>query len=95
VKIKRRVTQCAVPSTGADIHLDVYRYPGTGPATGTVQLAHGIAGHGRLLSPFGLALMKHCFHVICPDLAGYGFSEGRRGDWTRPQSIANLQAALT
>lgn len=87
------VAEVRIDSFGGRIHLDVY--PQASPnRAGTIVFSHGIAGYGRLVSPFALRLWKRGFNVICPDLAGYGFNEGRRGDWLWEQFIQNLLDAL-
>lgn len=92
-EIERMVTETWINSAGGRIHLDVYARPDSA-AVGTVVFSHGIVGYGRLVSPFALRLWKRGFNVICPDLVGYGFNEGRRGDWVWPQFVSNLLDAL-
>ncbi len=95
-EIERTVTEAWIDSAGRRIHLDVYARPGATASIGAVVFSHGIAGYGRLLSPFALRLWKRGFNVICPDLAGYGFNEGRRarvGLWLRLQQPGALHRA--
>ncbi|MBA4377003.1 MAG: hypothetical protein C0401_12645, partial [Anaerolinea sp.] len=93
-EIERTVTETWIDSAGGRIHLDIYARPSSA-AIGTVVFSHGIAGYGRMVGPFALRLWKRGFNVICPDLAGYGFNEGKRGDWIWPQFVSNLLDSLT
>ena len=47
-KIERRVEECIIPSAGGSIHLDFFRCPGPGMATGTIVFQ---ADRDRMIPP--------------------------------------------
>lgn len=88
-EIERTLQETWLDSAGGRIHLDVYP-AATAPAAGTLVFSHGMAGYGRLLGPFAVRFQQRGFDVICPDLEGYGFNAGLRGDWLWPHFVQNL-----
>lgn len=92
--VETQVEEAAIESAGLRFHLDIYRPEPHQPSCGTVVLSHGMAGYGRLLAPFAVRLRRQGFHVLCPDLRGYGFNADLRGDWTWDLLIQNLLDAL-
>lgn len=65
------------PWRGHEVRMDVHS-PTQAPL-GTVVLVHGAGGHGRLLTPFALPLVRAGYRVVAPDLPGYGLT---RRPWT-------------
>lgn len=58
---------------GMKIRYDEY-FPKEKSDTSIVML-HGVGGNGRLLSFLAVPLVDAGYHVICPDLPGYGYTE--------------------
>ncbi len=92
-EVEQTVEETQLQSAGGTIHVDVH-VPPQRQSAGTVVFAHGIAGYGRLLAPLAVGLKAHGFAVLCPDLAGYGFTLDRRGDWTWSQWVQNVLDTL-
>lgn len=59
---------------GFDVHVDRWLAPG---ARAKVLMLHGGGGHGRLLGALAWRLALSGFETICPDLPGYGLTQGR------------------
>lgn len=81
-----------IPSNGEKIHLDVYDTEN--PEANTIIFSHGIAGYARLLIPFLIPLFQRGYNIIAPDLKGYGFNEGRKGDFQWDDHLLNLYDAV-
>jgi alpha-beta hydrolase superfamily lysophospholipase len=43
----------------------------------SIVMFHGVGGNGRILSFIGVPLAKAGYHVVCPDLPGYGYTRVR------------------
>ncbi len=75
--LKNRIDHSTEPEesyrtiSGMDVHLDVYHRK----SDITIVILHGVGGNGRLLSFFAVPLARDGYHVICPDLPGYGYSK--------------------
>lgn len=76
-----------IKSAGDRIHLDVYTYSNTSP---TIVFSHGIAGFGRLLTPYAYKLFNGGFNVILPDLKGYGHNKEKKGHWAFSDLVSNI-----
>jgi alpha-beta hydrolase superfamily lysophospholipase len=85
--IQNKIVCDQIFSAGEQIHLDIFERDKNAP---TIVFSHGMAGYGRLLSPYAYRLYNSGYNVILPDLAGYGHNEGLRGHWTWKELIANL-----
>ncbi|PKM81128.1 MAG: hypothetical protein CVU88_04150 [Firmicutes bacterium HGW-Firmicutes-13] len=75
-------------SKGSRIHLELYD-TGNSKAP-TVVLAHGLAGYARLLLPFVIPLREKGYNVLVPDLHGYGYNDGIKGDFEWNTHVKNL-----
>lgn len=70
----------------ADVHVERVGEP---DAARRAVLLHGAGGHAGLLRPYAAALAHRGFHVVVPDLPGYGRTRVRRrgavryADWVR------------
>ena len=52
------------------------------PPKGTVILVHGAGGNGRIVAPFAEAVCEAGWHVIAPDLPGYGLTrQAKAAKW--------------
>jgi pimeloyl-ACP methyl ester carboxylesterase len=82
-----------IPSTGVQIHLDVYEQPDrSAPA---FIFNHGGGGYSRLFLPIALRLYDLGYTVVLPNQRGQGLSEGDRGDFTVPELVQNIVDAVT
>lgn len=59
------------------VHLDRIEVP---QPHGTVILAHGVGGYGRIVAGFGAPALTAGYSVVIPDLPGYGLT---RAAWRR------------
>lgn len=85
----KNAQQEMIISNGKEIHLEVYD-------TGNIQaptlvFAHGIAGYARLLLPFIIPIYEKGYNIIAPDLEGYGYNNGKRGDFEWDIHLKNLR----
>jgi len=55
-----------------------------------IIFSHGIAGYARVLLPFVIPLCKLGYTVIVPDLQGYGYNDGVKGDSEWNEHVQNL-----
>jgi pimeloyl-ACP methyl ester carboxylesterase len=81
-----------VDSGGRQLHLEVYdtqreKRP-------TVVFVHGLVGYARLMLPFTVPLFDRGYNVVAPDLAGYGKTEGLKGDFTWNDWLLNVRDAV-
>ncbi len=79
-------------SRGRTIQLEVYRTEN--PAAPTIVFSHGIAGYARLLLPFVIPLYEKGYNLVVPDLQGYGYNNGTRGDFDWNTHKENLKDAV-
>ncbi len=78
-KWEKNVVIDKIQSNGRNINLEIYD---TGNKNApTIIFAHGIAGYARLLLPFTIPLFERGFNLVVPDMQGYGYNEGLRGDF--------------
>lgn len=78
-KWKRYATVEAILSNDREIQLEVYE--SKDKAAPAIVFAHGIAGYARLLLPFVLPLFERGFNLVVPDMQGYGYNKGVKGDF--------------
>lgn len=77
-----------IQSQGQDLHLEIYD---TGDKDrDTIIFSHGIAGYGRVLLPFTIRLWERGYNVLAPDLQGYGYNPGIKGDFQWKNHVRNL-----
>lgn len=82
------VTEDYIKSNKRTIHLEVYD-SGNSEAT-TIIFSHGIAGYARVLLPFIIPLREKGYNLVIPDLQGYGYNEGLKGDFEWNAHVENL-----
>ena len=76
---------------GFDVHMDRWLAPG---ARATILMLHGGGGHGRLLGALAWRLALFGFETVCPDLPGYGLTQGRRKSSIRYDDWREVAAGL-
>jgi len=77
-----------INSGGSRLHLEIYN---SGDKSRPVLVfSHGMAGYARILLPFIIPLFKRGISIIAPDLHGYGYNEGIKGDFTWNEHVQNL-----
>ncbi len=78
-----------IKSGRSKINIEVYKNKDlTKPA---LVFSHGIAGYARLLLPFLIPLYEKGYNIIAPDLMGYGYNTGKKGDFTWDIHLQNLK----
>lgn len=60
----------------------------------TIVFAHGIAGYARVLLPFLVPLFERGYNIIAPDLQGYGYNSGKKGDFEWNAHKQNMKDVL-
>lgn len=78
-KWKENVTIDEIKSNGRTINLEIYDIGNENAPT--IIFAHGIAGYARLLLPFTMPLFERGFNLVVPDMQGYGYNDGLKGDF--------------
>ncbi|MDW7675241.1 MAG: alpha/beta fold hydrolase [Bacillota bacterium] len=87
-KWSKYVKEETIYSNDRDIHLEVYD---TGYSDRpTLIFAHGIAGYARVLLPFLVPIREKGYNIIAPDLQGYGYNSGLKGDFEWNAHVQNL-----
>lgn len=94
-KIERLVEEDWLVSGKDEIHLDIYRQKmpesqSTDKTRPVVVMCHGLSSCGRMMISYALELFKRGYHVICPDLAGFGLSPQKKGSRTIEELTQNL-----
>ncbi len=85
---EKNVELDSIASNDRRIQLEVYD---TGIATAkTIVFSHGIAGYARILLPLTVPLFKRGYNLVVPDLMGYGYNEGLKGDFEWSAHVQNL-----
>jgi len=70
------------------IHVEVYD---TGDSKApTLVFAHGMAGYARLLLPFLIPLRERGYNIVAPDLQGYGYNDGNKGEFEWNNHVQNM-----
>ncbi|MCW2924156.1 MAG: hypothetical protein JWM98_1560 [Thermoleophilia bacterium] len=87
----RDTAMLAVGRTGR-LHVDVY--PAQGTARGSVVFVGGLSNHALGSASFEWQLSLRGWNVVGVDLRGHGRSSGRRGDFTIPMVVEDLEAAV-
>lgn len=77
-----------IESNDRQICLEVY--DSGDKAAPTIVFSHGIAGYARVLLPFILPLYKKGYNFVVPDLQGYGYNDGLKGDFEWNAHVRNL-----
>ncbi len=77
-----------VVSNNGTINLEVYS--GNDRDAPVIVFAHGIAGYGRVLLPFLIPLFEKGYNIVSPDLQGYGYNGGLKGDFEWNAHVRNL-----
>jgi alpha-beta hydrolase superfamily lysophospholipase len=80
--------EICIPSTGVQIHMDVYEQADRGAPV--LIFNHGGGGYSRFFVGLALALHERGYTVIAPNQRGQGYSEGDRADFTIGQLVQNL-----
>jgi alpha-beta hydrolase superfamily lysophospholipase len=68
-----------IQSNDKKINIEIYD-TGNKEAT-TIIFAHGIAGYARVLLPFTMPLFEKGYNLVIPDMQGYGYNNGLKGDF--------------
>lgn len=84
---KKSCREITIQSNGETLHVETYH---AGEDKPTLIFSHGIAGYARVLLPFILPLFHRNINIICPDLKGYGYNSGIKGDFTWDEHVTNL-----
>ena len=82
------VTEDYIDSNGKKLHLEVY--DSGNPEATTIIFSHGIAGYARVLLPFTIPLREKGYNLVVPDLQGYGYNEGIKGNFEWNAHVTNL-----
>ena len=77
-----------IKSNNKNIHLEIYSNPDKDSPT--IVFSHGIAGYARVLLPFIMPLFEKGYNFVVPDLQGYGYNEGLKGDFEWNAHVQNL-----
>jgi len=78
-KWEKNVVIEEIQSNGKKINIELYD---TGNKnTPTIIFAHGIAGYARVLLPFAMPLFEKGYNLVIPDMQGYGYNNGLKGDF--------------
>ena len=87
------VTIDKINSNGSEINLEVYD---TGKKDAvTIVFSHGIAGYARVLLPFTMPLFELGYNLVVPDLQGYGYNKGTKGDFEWNAHKQNLKDSFS
>jgi len=77
-----------IKSNNKNIHLEIYS--NSNKNSPTIIFSHGIAGYARVLLPFIFPLFEKGYNFVVPDLQGYGYNEGLKGDFEWNAHVQNL-----
>ena len=86
------VTEETIISNNRNMHIEIY--DAGNPNSPTLIFAHGIAGYARLLLPFLIPLREKGYNIIAPDLQGFGYSDGLKGDFEWDVHLKNLSDTI-
>jgi len=91
-KWEKRVIVEEIQSNGKKINIEVYD---TGNKNApTIIFAHGIAGYARVLLPFTMPLFERGYNLVIPDMQGYGYNSGLKGDFEWNAHKQNLKDVI-
>ncbi len=79
----------SVDSVNGKIQVEIYE--NVDVEKPVIVFSHGIAGYARILLPFLIPLFQKGYHIIAPDLEGYGYNERLKGDFTWDTHLENLR----
>ncbi len=91
-KWTKYVTEETIISNNRKMHIEIY--DAGNPNNPTLIFAHGIAGYARLLLPFLIPIREKGYNIIAPDLQGFGYSEGLKGDFEWDVHLQNLSDTI-
>lgn len=78
-KWQKNVQLVKLKSNQSEINLEIFD---TGDKNApTLVFAHGIAGYARVLLPFVMPLFERGCNIVLPDMQGYGYNAGLKGDF--------------
>lgn len=92
-KWEENVTVTQIHSGKGKINLEVYKT--TDISKPTIVFSHGIAGYARVLLPFLMPLFEKGYNIIAPDLKGFGYNQGTKGDFTWDNHLENLNDTVS
>ncbi len=78
-----------IDSANGKINLEIYENRDEDKPV--IVFSHGIAGYARILLPFLMPLFEKGYHIVAPDLEGYGYNERIKGDFTWDIHLENLK----
>ncbi|MCK5128366.1 MAG: alpha/beta fold hydrolase [Clostridiales bacterium] len=81
-----------IPSNDMTINLEILDTGNKNKPT--IIMAHGIAGYARVLLPFTMPLFEEGFNIISPDLQGYGYNDGLKGNFEWNAHKTNLKDTI-
>jgi len=87
-KWDNHVTVQKIKSGNGEINIEVYDVKN--PKAPTIIFSHGIAGYARVMLPFVMPLYESGYNIIAPDLKGYGYNTGLKGDFEWNSHVENL-----
>lgn len=87
-KWEKIVQEDIIKSNNRNIHLEIYS--NTNENSPTIIFSHGIAGYARIPLPFIMPLYEKGYNFIVPDLQGFGYNEGLKGDFEWDAHVQNL-----
>lgn len=90
---EERVKIETIQSYGKEINLEIYESAKEDAVV--IVFSHGIAGYARVLLPFIVPLFNKGYTLIVPDLQGYGYNEGLKGDFEWNAHVQNLKDTVT
>lgn len=91
-KWERYVSFDSMTSNGREVKLEVYETKDK--SAPTIVFAHGIAGYARILLPFAIPLFEKGYNIVLPDMQGYGYNDGVKGDFEWNIHKENLKDAV-
>ncbi|PID93411.1 MAG: hypothetical protein CSA95_08015 [Bacteroidetes bacterium] len=89
---EERVELTEIDTAKGKIKVEVYR--NREPEKPVLVFAHGIAGYARILLPFLMPLFEKGYHLVAPDLEGYGYNERLKGDFTWDTHLHDLKETV-
>jgi len=78
----------SIKSNNKNIQLEIYN--NSNKKSPTIVFSHGIAGYARVLLPFIIPLYDKGYNFVVPDLQGYGYNKGLKGDFEWNVHVQNL-----
>jgi len=88
IKWEKNTQVDIIKSNNKNIHLEIYS--NSNKNSPTIIFSHGIAGYARVLLTFIFPLFEKGYNFVVPDLQGYGYNEGLKGDFEWNAHVQNL-----